>query len=82
MTDAVIRDLNTKENRVAVLLWGNNAKQKASLIDTSKHSILYASHPSPLSAFGGFFGCKHFSKINDILTSLGKEPIDWQIPNI
>ena len=81
-TDAVIRALNKKENRVVFLLWGNNAKQKASLIDTSKHSILYASHPSPLSAFGGFFGCKHFSKTNKILEESGQTPINWQIENI
>lgn len=81
-TDAVIKALNQKENRIVFLLWGNNAKQKAQLIDQSKHSILYATHPSPLSAYGGFFGCKHFSKTNQILKESGQEPINWQIENI
>ena len=81
-TDAVIKSLNEKENRIVFLLWGNNAKQKASLIDQNKHSILMASHPSPLSAYNGFFGCKHFSKTNEILKESGQKQIDWQIENI
>lgn len=81
-TDAVISSLNEKENRVVFLLWGNNAKQKAELIDTKKHTILMAAHPSPLSASHGFFGCKHFSKTNDILEKSGQEKINWQIENI
>ena len=64
------------------VLWGGNARKKKSLINNKKHYILEAAHPSPLSAYRGFFGCKHFSKINDILKTLGKKPIDWQIPNI
>ena len=81
-TDAVIKSLNEKENKVVFLLWGNNAKQKASLIDTDKHTVLVASHPSPLSAYNGFFGCKHFSKTNEILKASGQKEIDWQIENI
>lgn len=81
-TDAVIKSLNEKENRIVFLLWGNNAKQKASLIDQNKHSVLTASHPSPLSAYNGFFGCKHFSKTNEILKASGQKSIDWQIENI
>ncbi len=81
-TDSVICALNKKGNKVVFLLWGNNAKLKAPLIDTTKHDILYATHPSPLSAYGGFFGCKHFSKTNAILESAGETPIKWQIENI
>ena len=81
-TDAVIKSLNKKDNKIVFLLWGNNAKQKASLIDTTKHSILTASHPSPLSAYNGFFGCKHFSKTNEILKQSDQKTIDWQIENI
>lgn len=81
-TDAVIRSLNNKEERIVFLLWGNNAKQKMPLIDQNKHTILYASHPSPLSAYNGFFGCKHFSKTNEILRASGQKEIDWQIENI
>lgn len=81
-TDAVIKSLNDKEERVVFLLWGNNAKQKMQLIDQNKHTILHASHPSPLSAYNGFFGCKHFSKTNEILKASGQKEIDWQIENI
>ncbi len=78
----VLELLNTRPDPVIFLLWGNNAKALAKNIDTSKHFILTASHPSPLSASNGFFGCKHFSKTNAILTQLGKSPIDWQIENL
>lgn len=81
-TDAVIRKLNDSNHKIVFLLWGNNAKLKASLIDEKKHSILYATHPSPLSAHHGFFGCKHFSKTNQILKSNKLTPINWQIDNI
>lgn len=81
-TNQVIELLNQRDESIIFVLWGNDAKQKKSLITNPKHFILTASHPSPLSAFNGFFGCKHFSKINDILIKLGKTPIDWQIPNI
>lgn len=77
-TDAVIRTISDRCNGVVFLLWGNYAKSKAPLIDTSRHYILEAAHPSPL-ARGAFFGCRHFSKTNAILVSEGKTPIDWQL---
>lgn len=81
-TDKIISILNDREDPVIFVLWGNNAKKKMELIDKNRHYILYAPHPSPLSASRGFFGCKHFSKINEILLDLDKKTIDWQIPNI
>ncbi|HBF4253460.1 TPA: uracil-DNA glycosylase [Clostridioides difficile] len=81
-TDRVISILSEREDPVIFVLWGSNARKKVELVDTSKHYILEAPHPSPLSASKGFFGCKHFSKINEILKKLGKEPINWQIENI
>lgn len=77
-TDAVIRYLSDNCNGIVFLLWGNFAKAKASLIDTSRHHVLTAAHPSPLAG-GAFFGCRHFSRTNQILLSEGKPPIDWQI---
>ncbi len=81
-TDAVINSLNKKDKPVIFLLWGANAKEKEKLIDNGKHVILTAPHPSPLSAYNGFFGCKHFSKTNSILIKNGEKPINWQIDNI
>ena len=81
-TDRIIELLSERTDPVIFVLWGANARKKTALIDTSKHYILEAPHPSPLSARRGFFGCKHFSKINEILIELGKKPIDWQIKNI
>ncbi|MCU9813995.1 uracil-DNA glycosylase [Paraclostridium sp. AKS73] len=81
-TDHIIETLNLREDPVIFVLWGNNARSKKKLIDTNKHYIIESAHPSPLSASRGFFGSKPFSKVNDILIKLGKEPIDWQIPNI
>lgn len=81
-TDEVIRKLNEREKPVIFLLWGNNAKEKMSLITNPKHFILTTVHPSPLSATRGFMGCKHFSKTNEILKKLHEKEIDWQIPNI
>ena len=77
-TDAVIRCINEHCSGVVFLLWGNFARSKRELIDTSKHYVLEAAHPSPL-ARGAFFGCRHFSRTNAILTSEGKTPIDWQL---
>lgn len=77
-TDAVISVLNKKENGIVFMLWGNYAKSKAPLIDTSKHLILEAAHPSPL-ARGAFFGSRHFSKANCYLESIGREPINWEL---
>lgn len=81
-TDNIIKLLNERQDPVIFILWGNNARSKKKLIDTQKHYIIESAHPSPLSASRGFFGSKPFSKINEILISIGKTPIDWQIPNI
>jgi uracil-DNA glycosylase len=78
-TDHVIEVLSTQKKGLIFLLWGRNAFEKESLIDTSKHTILKAAHPSPFSAARGFFGCRHFSKTNEILTKEGLKPIDWRI---
>ena len=75
-TDAVIRTLSDQREGLVFLLWGNFARSKKELIDTSKHTVLEAAHPSPL-ARGAFFGCRHFSKANQILAAEGKTPIDW-----
>ncbi len=76
-TDAVISALSRRDEPIVFMLWGAPAKQKAILIDKSKHKILYAPHPSPLSAHRGFFGCKHFSLANEFLLSNGYDPIYW-----
>lgn len=81
-TARVIKTLNTREEPMVFLLWGANAKTKMELIDMKKHLCLTAAHPSPLSAYNGFFGCGHFKKVNEWLISQVKSPIDWQIPNI
>ena len=79
-TDRVIEVLNEREDPIVFVLWGKPAQQKATMIDATKHIIIQSFHPSPLSANRGFFGSKPFSKVNDALISLGKQPIDWQIP--
>ena len=78
-TDAVISSLSENKEDLVFLLWGRFAQNKASLIDSKKHYILTAAHPSPFSAYGGFFGCKHFSKTNEILNKNGLETIDWRL---
>lgn len=78
-TDTVIKKLSEKKEGLVFILWGNYAQAKEVLIDTSKHHILKTVHPSPLSASRGFFGCRHFSKANEILQKLGKGPIDWEL---
>lgn len=78
-TDAVIKHISNEKSGVVFLLWGNFAKQKAALIDASKHHILTCPHPSPFAARYGFFGSKHFSKTNALLQQAGQEPIDWII---
>ena len=80
-TDAAIRAVNEVDRPVVFLLWGRPAQQKQSLLNNPKHLILKAPHPSPLSAYRGFFGCKHFSQTNEFLVQNGLEPIDWQIEN-
>jgi len=77
-TDAVIKTISDRCSGVVFLLWGNYARSKASLIDCSRHRILEAAHPSPL-ARGAFFGCRHFSRTNNILEAEGKAPINWQL---
>jgi uracil-DNA glycosylase len=78
-TDRVIGELNKKSSPIVFLLWGANAKNKAKIINNPIHKKLETVHPSPLSAYGGFFGCKHFSTCNKILAQSGQKPIDWQI---
>lgn len=77
-TDAVIRYLNDHCNGIVFLLWGNFAKAKSALIDPSRHHVLTAAHPSPLAG-GAFFGCRHFSRANQLLVEEGKTPINWQL---
>ena len=81
-TDAAIKILNEQDRPMVFLLWGRPAQNKKSMLTNPKHLILEAPHPSPLSAFRGFFGCRHFSKTNEYLKANGLEPIDWQIENI
>lgn len=76
-TDAVIHELSAHRDHLVFMLWGSYAKAKGAQIDTSRHCILTAAHPSPLSAYRGFFGCRHFSLANAYLTSHGLTPIDW-----
>ena len=77
-TDAVIKTISDRKEGVVFLLWGNFARNKKELIDTGRHYVLEAAHPSPL-ARGAFFGCKHFSKTNEILINNGQKPIDWTL---
>ena len=77
-TDAVIKCISDKCDGVVFMLWGNFARTKAALIDSSRHYVLEAAHPSPL-ARGAFFGCRHFSRANDYLKASGRTPIDWQL---
>ena len=78
-TDTVIKKLSFEKEGIIFLLWGKFAQEKQSIIDETKHFVLKAAHPSPLSAFNGFFGCKHFSKTNELLMKQQKSPIDWKI---
>ncbi len=79
-TDKIIQILNINKNNLVFILWGNYANQKSELIDSNKHLILTAPHPSPFSAYKGFFGSRHFSKTNNYLKSTNQTPIDWRIP--
>ena len=81
-TDAIIRAVNSQDRPVVYMLWGRPAQSKIPMLTNPKHMILKAPHPSPLSAYRGFFGCKHFSQANEFLKKNGVEPIDWQIENI
>lgn len=78
-TDATIKILNEQDRPIVFMLWGRPAQEKKKMLTNSKHLILEAPHPSPLSAYRGFFGCKHFSKCNKFLIAHGTQPIDWQI---
>ena len=78
-TNAVIKKLSEERSGIVFLLWGNYARDKKSLIDQGKHFVLEAPHPSPLSVYRGFYGSKHFTKTNQILTENGSKPIDWRI---
>lgn len=80
-TDAVISKIGAVHSGVVFLLWGRFAQQKEALIHPSRHHVLKAAHPSPLSAFNGFFGCRHFSKANELLVKQKKDPIDWSLSN-
>ncbi len=81
-TDAIIRAVNEQDRPIVYMLWGKPAQMKKSMLNNPKHLILEAPHPSPLSAYRGFFGCKHFSQCNEFLQKNGIAPIDWQIENI
>lgn len=81
-TDHAISKINELDRPVVFLLWGRNARNKAAMIDHQKHLVLEAAHPSPLSAYHGFFGCRHFSKTNHFLEEHGEKAINWQIPNL
>ena len=78
-TDHVIQKLSAREKPLVFILWGGNARSKKALIDGSRHLILEGPHPSPLSAYGGFFGGHYFSKANRFLAEHGEEPVDWDL---
>lgn len=79
-TDAIVAEVNAQDRPIVFMLWGSYAQKKGALVDTSRHLVLKAPHPSPLSAHAGFFGCRHFSKANAFLESKGLPPIDWALP--
>ena len=78
-TQNVLLHLNGLPQPIIFVLWGAHAKKKAKVITASQHQIVAGPHPSPLSAYRGFFGCKHFSQINDLLKQRGEQPINWQV---
>ena len=78
-TNKVISELSNREESIVFILWGRPAQKKTPLIDQKKHLVLKAAHPSPFSAYNGFFGCRHFSQINEHLAKQGQKPIDWKI---
>lgn len=80
-TDQIIRTVNAKPERVVFILWGRHARQKVTLIDTGRHTVIESAHPSPLSAHNGFFGSRPFSRTNQALEAAGRDPVDWTIPN-
>ena len=82
LTDKIIKLLNDRQKPIVFILWGQNAQSKEPFITNPKHLIIKSSHPSPFSAYRGFFGSKPFSQANKFLKSTGQEPIDWQIENL
>ncbi|MBW6421442.1 uracil-DNA glycosylase [Rhizobium sp. XQZ8] len=80
-TDAVIRTVNDECDGVVFILWGSYAQKKAAFVDTERHLVIKSAHPSPLSAHNGFLGSRPFSKANEYLQSIGKDPVDWQLPD-
>ena len=82
LTDRIISLLNERKEPIVFLLWGANARSKKKLITAPQHLILETVHPSPLSAYNGFFGCRHFSRANEFLQAHGVSPVDWQIENV
>ena len=79
-TDRVISELSERREGIVFLLWGRYAQTKGAIVDTTRHHVLQAAHPSPYSAANGYFGCRHFSQANSLLTQAGREPIDWRLP--
>ena len=79
-TDRAIRELSERREGIVFLLWGRYAQNKGAIVDTTRHHILQAAHPSPYSAANGYFGCCHFSKTNALLETGGREPVDWRLP--
>ena len=79
-TDRAIAELSARRDGIVFLLWGRYAQQKGAIVDATRHHVLTAAHPSPLSASNGFFGCGHFSRANALLESGGREPVDWALP--
>jgi uracil-DNA glycosylase len=79
-TDRAIRELSERREGIVFLLWGRYAQQKGAVVDATRHHVLTAAHPSPYSASNGFFGCRHFSRANALLTSDGGGPLDWALP--
>jgi len=80
-TDRIIAEVNAREQPIVFMLWGSYAQKKAAFVDTERHFVLKAPHPSPLSAHSGFLGCRHFSKANAFLKERGLQPIDWALPD-
>ena len=81
-TDAIIRAVNEQDRPIVYMLWGRPAQSKSAMLNNPKHLVLTAPHPSPLSAYRGFFGCRHFSRANEFLEANGVAPIDWQIEDV
>ncbi|MGE0171220.1 MAG: uracil-DNA glycosylase [Oligoflexales bacterium] len=81
-TDRIVQVLNEQRQNIVFMLWGSYAQKKCSFVDTSKHLVLRAPHPSPLSAHRGFLGCRHFSKANEYLIKSGQAPVDWALPGL